>query len=210
MLFLIFVLKKWTAGVLMIGLPVVLVFSVTPLRERLATLVNPQADIAINDRLRVMAGAARLGLENPVFGIGYGRERLKAALRESYKETIYEGSPIWHAHNVYAELFAGTGALGLGSFLVLLGQTFFVAWRKSRSENSKGRLIALGLAAGWVAAATSALGDVPFYHHSTRIFFFSLFSLVYLHGRGYLSGGPANPPVSSSLRSHGTGGTSPG
>jgi O-antigen ligase len=210
MLFLIFALKKWKAGIVMILLPVVLVFSVTPLRERLATLVNPKADSAINDRLRVMTGAAHLGLENPVFGIGYGRGRLKAALRESYKETIYEGWPIWHAHNVYAELFAETGILGLGSFLVLLGQTFMIAWRGPRTQNVKNRLIAPGLAAAWVGAVTSAMGDVPFYHHSTRIFFFSLFALIYLHGRGYLSGDSANAGVLVCVSSDQTESESPG
>ena len=201
MLFLTFALKKWTVGVLMILLPVVLMFSITPLRERLATLVHPRADSAIDERVQVMTGAVRLGLENPVFGIGYGRGRLKAALRQTYKGTIYEGWPIWHAHNVYAELFAETGILGLGSFLGLLGQTFIIAWRSSRSQNFKNRLTALGLAAGWVAAATSALGDVPFYHHSTRIFFFSLFASIHLHGCDRLSSNPGGAvdrcPVSS-------------
>lgn len=187
MLFITFALKKWTAGMLMILLPAILVVSIPPLRERVATVVHPREDFAINYRLRIMTGAVRLGLENPVFGIGYGRGRLKAALRPTYKGTIYESLPIWHAHNVYAGLFAETGILGLGAFLGLLGQTFIIAWCSSRSRNSQDGLVALGLAAAWVAAATSALGDVPFYHHSTRIFFFSLFALIQLHGQGYLT-----------------------
>lgn len=187
MLFLTFALKKWKAGLLIILLPVALMFSLTPLRERLATMANPQADPAINDRLRVMTGAVRLGLENPVLGIGYGRGRLKEALRETYKGTAHEHGPIWHAHNVYAELFAETGLLGLGSFIALLGHAFMVTWRSSRSQNRKDRLHALGLAAAWIAAAVTGLGDVPFYHHSTRIFFLSLFALIQLQARGELS-----------------------
>jgi O-antigen ligase len=191
MLFMTFSLKKWTVGVLMILLPAILVVSIAPLRERVATLVHPREDFAIDYRLRLMTDALRLGLENPVFGIGYGRGRLKAALRLTYKGTVYEGLPIWHAHNVYAGLFAETGLVGLGAFLGLLGQTFIIAWRRKQSEDTKNSLVALGLAAAWVAAAMSALGDVPFYHHSTRIFFFSLFALIQLYGQGCLTGNHA-------------------
>ncbi len=189
MLFLAFALRKWTAGLLMILLPVALMLSITPLRERLATFMSPQADSALSDRVRVMTAAVAIGMENPVLGIGYGRGRLKEALRETFKGTIYEGWPVWHAHNVYAELFAETGLLGLGSFIILLGQAFMLSWRRTRSKDGKDRLNALGLAAAWIAAAVTGLGDVPFYHHSTRIFFFSLFALIQLQARADRSAG---------------------
>jgi hypothetical protein len=41
--------------------------------------------------------------------------------------------------------------------------------------------LGIGLAASWVGAIVTGLGDVPFYHHETRIFFFSLFALARLY-----------------------------
>jgi hypothetical protein len=43
------------------------------------------------------------------------------------------------------------------------------------------RLIGLALAASWVAAMVAGLGDIPFYHHESRIFFFTLFALAHIY-----------------------------
>jgi putative inorganic carbon (HCO3(-)) transporter len=139
--------------------------------------MTPQTDIALNDRMRVMKGALELGYENPILGIGYGRGRLKEALKQKYEGTADETSPIWHAHNVYVELFAETGILGLGAFLWLMAQAFFRVMRRANSAKDENAIILIALGAAWVGFAVAGLGDVPFYHHEPRIFFFTLLSL---------------------------------
>jgi O-antigen ligase len=171
--------KNWKAifGFL-IGL--LLVFAIAaPIRNRLLTLRNPQADIAMNERMQVMQDAVRLGEEHPVLGIGYGRGRLKEALRPIYRGTVNESNPIWHAHNVYVELFAETGILGLGVFLWLLGRGGFEILRQAHSETKGRRTLLYSLGAAWIAAAVTGFGDVPFYHHETRIFFFTILALIF-------------------------------
>jgi O-antigen ligase len=179
LLFLGMAQKSWKAiSCLLIGLS--LVFAIAaPLRNRLLTLRNPQADIAMNERMQVMQDAVRLGQEHPVLGIGYGRGRLKEALRPAYRGTANESHPIWHAHNVYVELFAETGILGLGAFLWLLGRSGFEILRRAYSETNENRALLLSLGAAWIAAAVTGLGDVSFYHHETRIFFFTLLALAF-------------------------------
>jgi len=179
LLFLAVAQKSWKAiAIFLIGL--LLVFAIAaPLRNRLLTLRNPEADIAMNERMQVMQGAVRLGKEHPVLGIGYGRGRLKEALRPIYRGTANESNPIWHAHNVYVELFAETGILGLGVFLWLLGRGGFEILRQAHSETNGRRTLLYSLGAAWIAAAVTGFGDVPFYHHETRIFFFTILALIF-------------------------------
>jgi len=150
-------------------------------QQRLATVIRPQEDDSIRERFQVLTSSLRLGIEHPVFGVGYGRGRLKQSLRLHLKGSALEDSPIWHTHNVYVELFAETGALGLLTFFRLIGQTLWRLRRCARAHEGAGRLLGIGLAASWVGAIVTGLGDVPFYHHETRIFFFSLFALARLY-----------------------------
>ena len=153
----------------------------TPLKERFFSLMNPQGDDAINYRIRLMKDSFRLGVDHPVLGIGYGRGRLKESLRETYKGTINETNPIWHAHNVYIELFAETGLLGLGAFLWLLSDSIYRTLQKAFHEQEPAmRIIHCAVLAALVAFMVAGLGDVPFYHHETRIYFFSLLALMHL------------------------------
>jgi O-antigen ligase len=179
MIFLAVTQKSWKAvALIFIGLLLVLAFA-KPLRDRMLTLANLQGDIAVSDRMGVMKDAVRLGEQHPILGIGYGRGRLKEALRDAYQGTANENNPIWHAHNVYVELFAETGVLGLGAFLWLLSRTGFEILRRARCERNESRIVLFGLAGAWIAAAVTGLGDVPFYHHETRIFFFTILGLAF-------------------------------
>ena len=152
---------------------------VTPLQSRFSTLLSPRSDLTITDRLQVIEAALKLALANPVLGAGYGRDRLREGLRESRLEM----RRIAHTHNVYVELLATTGLLGLGAFLWLVCGAFYQALRQSMSRGAPNRPAQLGIAAAWIAFAITGLGDVPFYHHETRIFFFSLVALTYLYAR---------------------------
>lgn len=172
---------KWVAGLIVIAATAV-AFSPS-LSRRLSTFFQPGADQAMSDRLEVMIGALQAGLENPILGVGYGRGRLKEAVRPHLSDTSIESSPVWHSHNVYVELFAVTGLLGLSAFLWLVGDVFYRIARARTAEGAD-RLLGHGLAASWMAAAVAAIGDVPFYHHETRMFFFSLVAFAHLYGCG--------------------------
>lgn len=152
---------------------------VTPLQSRFSTLLSPRSDLSIMDRLQVIDATLKLALANPVLGVGYGRDRLREGLRESRLEM----RRIAHTHNVYVELLATTGLLGLGAFLWLICGAFYQALRHSINREAPNRSAQLGIAATWIAFAVTGLGDVPFYHHETRIFFFSLVALTYLYAR---------------------------
>ena len=175
--------KKWKVLIVMLLLAAVSVAAFPPLRQRAATLLRPQSDLSISDRVQVANDALRLAMDKPVLGIGFGRGRLKQALRQRYQGTVDENSPIWHTHNVYIELFVETGFVGLTIFLWLAGDILRRLLRRVRAPGSPDALVGIALVAAWSAALVSGLGDVPFYHHETRIFFFSLIALAYLYAR---------------------------
>ena len=109
-------LKRWREIWVILTLVGLLLALATPLQERLFTLVRPQADFSINERTQAMEAGLKLGFEHPVLGVGYGRGRLRAGLREQHESAATEYTHIAHTHNMYVELFAQTGVLGLGAF----------------------------------------------------------------------------------------------
>jgi len=106
---------------------------------------------------------------------------LKEALRPHLQGTVLERRPIWHAHNVYLELLAGTGFLGLLAFLGLIGATLLRVLSAAAERQGAQRLLGFALATSWVAAIVTGMGDIPFYHHETRIFFFSLLATAQIY-----------------------------
>ena len=180
MLFFAVMLKRWREiGVVVVVAGLLLSFA-TPVQDRLSTLVRPQTDVSINERLESMEAGLKLGLAHPVLGRGYGRGRLRAGIRELHLETTTDIGRIAHTHNVYVELFAETGLLGLGAFLWLLCHTISQIITSANRLEGANRVFQLGIAAAWIAFAVTALGDVPFFHHEIRILFFTLLALSHL------------------------------
>jgi O-antigen ligase len=71
-----------------------------------------------SERKMIWAGHFQIFKENPIFGAGYGQNT--KALPRVYLEM---GAPpdtlVSHAHNQYLHLAAGTGILGLLSYLLI-------------------------------------------------------------------------------------------
>jgi O-antigen ligase len=175
--------KQWRYLLVTLVLAAACVAGLPALRERLVSVIRPRSDASISERLEVLRDTLRLGMDHPILGVGYGRGRLKAGLRANYQDTYGETRPIWHAHNVYGELFAETGLLGLGTFLWMILYTLYRLLRAAIRRSSLHRQVGYTIAASWIAAALAGLGDIPFYHHEPRVFFFSLFALAYLYCR---------------------------
>lgn len=172
-------LKRWREVGVILTIAGLLLFFVAPLQNRLLTLLSPHTDIAINERILAMDAGLKLGLDHPVLGVGYGRGRLREGLREQEEKTETEIGHIAHTHNMYIELFAQTGLLGLGTFVWLLYQAFHQSIKNASRFEKAGRVVALGMAASWIAFAVTGLGDVPFYHHEIRILFFTFLALTH-------------------------------
>jgi putative inorganic carbon (HCO3(-)) transporter len=172
-------LKRWREVWVILTGAGLLLFFVAPLHERLLTLASPQTDFSINERMEAIDAGLKVGLDHPILGVGYGRGRLREGLKEQERKTGTEIGHIAHTHNVYVELFAQTGLLGLGIFLWLLYQTFRQTLSNASRLDGSDRVLMLGMASSWIAFAVTGLGDVPFYHHEIRILFFTLLALTH-------------------------------
>ncbi len=187
-----FIAKKYKLVLLFVILGLSASLVTPSIQVRLVSLANPYQDAAINDRIRFQLDSFAIGLEHPLLGIGYGRGRLKEALRGIYKGSENENEPILHPHNVYIDLFAGTGLLGLAAFLWLLLDCVYKMWREIlQEEDHVRRLIPIRILAALVAFIFTGFSDVPFYHHETRIYFFTLLALTHLQIRN------GNPDLSN-------------
>jgi O-antigen ligase len=182
--FLALIQKNLRKILVIVGIIVfILVVAISPLQSRLWSLAKEMGHPDILWRFQVMINAISLGVENPLLGVGYAGDHFRAALQERYPEFSNQRY-VHHSHNVYTEILAGTGFLGLGAFLWLLGSTLVRLLQKGRSELvEEKRLLYFCLFASLLAFIITGLGDVPFYHHETRLYFFNLLALIYIHLR---------------------------
>ena len=151
---------------------------VPSLRERASSLTQPSFDPSLSERSQIMRAGLQVGMSNPFLGVGYGRGNLKQEMRDLFPPTAAAAMPLVHSHNLYVELFAGTGLVGLSAFLWLTGTTLFGLGAVRRQGNRRARSIAL--VAAWIAVLVAGLGDIPFYHHETRMMLFTLLGLATL------------------------------
>ena len=177
--------KRLRAIVSVLGVVGLVAFGVSSeLRDRLWSLTQATKDPRVVYRADAMANAISTGLDSPFFGNGYGRDHLRAALKKKHPEFAAQGF-VSHTHNLYAELIAGIGLLGCAIFLWALAAAGVQLTRKiaKGAVSDKERYADLGLLGALIAFVVASLGDVPFYHHEPRIFFFTLIGLICLRLR---------------------------
>ncbi len=133
------------------------------------------ANFSIVERLAHWQAAVNMANANPIFGVGFGN--YEAAYKE-YRLVKWQYA-LGHAHMIYLNVLAETGAVGLAAYLILWGAiialTVRVIARKDPSGfgNPKGlnfdRALAIGLLGCWVHLATHQLldnlyvGNIPLY-----------------------------------------------
>lgn len=112
-----------------------------PLTDRLAdlpaylgltdVLAQPVTDenFAVVERLAHWVAAQRMWERSPWFGVGVGNY---AAVYPEVRLPRWE-DPLGHAHNIYLNMLAETGLLGLAAFLALWSTIAAWSWRQSRS-----------------------------------------------------------------------------
>jgi putative inorganic carbon (HCO3(-)) transporter len=161
-------LKRWKEIWVILTIVGLLLAFAIPLQQRVLSLVRPKSDFSINERMEAMEAGLRVGLGHPVLGVGYGRGRL----REGLKELDQDVGHIAHTHNVYVELFAETGLLGLGSFLWLLAQAFAQALKNASGLEGQAEYL-LGSRRPGLRLSTG-LGDVPFFIMKFAFIFYLL------------------------------------
>ena len=128
----------------------------------------------LDGRTPLWAAAWTLFLSAPVLGHG--------------PHTFGVFSRIPYVHNLYLEVLAERGGLGLATLGVLIACGLATAWRFQRVASSDAALLGAGALAGLVGFCSAAVVDLSFVHQWVVIILFVLLGMIARLGSYYQDG----------------------
>ena len=126
-------------------------FTISDVRGVDATPTN----FAVIERLAHWQAAVSMAQHEPVFGIGLGNY---AVAYDEHRLISWE-APLGHAHNLYLNFLAETGAVGLAAYLAFWIAIFRLTWRLRRHPDRSARALAIGLLGCWTYIAVHSAFD---------------------------------------------------
>jgi len=164
----------------------VLVISVVPdyaLRVRslsaadTATAVDSRADASIRGRATENLAAFATFRDHPVLGAGPGGFFRRYSQEEANKLGLRFLGKNRRAHNMYLEIAADTGIVGLVAFLAIVAVTLAQLWRVARTWAALGREDLVVLAQAFLLALLAYLASAAFLQLSYQRYFWFLLAL---------------------------------
>ncbi len=142
---------------------------------------------ALIERQAHWQAALNMLTEHPWTGVGFSNYQ---PLYEQYRLLNWP-MPLGHAHNIYLNVAAETGLIGLGLYLLLWISILALTFRLIRHAHGVERAIAIGLMGAWVYLGTHMLVD-NLYVDNTHLMIGALLGLlVVLYHRAQ----PAGPAI---------------
>jgi putative inorganic carbon (HCO3(-)) transporter len=132
---------------------------------------------ALIERQAHWQAALNMLTEYPWTGVGFSNYQ---PLYEQYRLLNWP-MPLGHAHNIYLNIAAETGLIGLGLYLLLWISIFVLTFRTIRHAHGAERAIAIGLMGTWVYLGTHMLVDNLYVNNTHLIIGALLGSLVVLY-----------------------------
>ncbi|MEE3227680.1 MAG: O-antigen ligase family protein [Chloroflexota bacterium] len=103
------------------------------------------ANFSVVERAAHWQAASKMVEAHPWLGVGMGNYQV---VYPEYRLVSWK-SPLGHAHNVYLNVAAETGFIGLSSYILFWGYVFLKTIRVLRRSTNWNRGIALGLLGAW-------------------------------------------------------------
>jgi len=121
-----------------VGLTVGLLLAPGDYTERLRTITTPTEEGSAASRLRAWGIASRMAMDNPVFGVGFGRfpHRYLEYCTDPTKGEL-DGTAIIVAHSSYFQIWAEAGTPAMSLYLLLIGMSFMTVWRVRRRARDR-------------------------------------------------------------------------
>lgn len=135
---LMYYLKNWKSRIsatLCIALCAVAALAVFPSflqRVNTITVKTHTNQQSVNERYLLWESAMKMGLDNPILGVGMGNYIKE--YKNKYISPEAKEPDLPHAHNNFFQLFAETGLLGLLSYCVMLITFFVWSWKRRRNH----------------------------------------------------------------------------
>ncbi len=114
-----------------------------------------RVNYAVIERLAHWQSAVEMWRAHFWTGVGLG------GYEPAYPEFALINWPLalGHAHNIYLNMLAETGLLGLTAYLLLWGWVFWHTWRATRDASGLARGVAVGLLGAWTQLSVHHLFD---------------------------------------------------
>lgn len=117
-------------------------------------------NFAVIERLAHWYAAVGMFADRPWFGVGVGNY---AAVYPAYRIPPWD-DPLGHAHNIYLNVAAETGLVGLVAYLLFWLAAFRLAWHAVRRTEGVWRGVAVGCLGSFVHLATHNVFDNLYVH----------------------------------------------
>jgi len=131
------------------------------------------ANYALIERQAHWQAALNMLTDQPWTGVGFSNYQ---PLYEQYRLLNWP-MPLGHAHNIYLNIAAETGIIGLGLYLLLWISIFVLTFRTIRRAQGLDRAVAVGLMGAWVYLGTHMLVD-NLYVNNTHLMIGALLGLL--------------------------------
>jgi putative inorganic carbon (HCO3(-)) transporter len=144
------------------------------LQERIASIFTLRGHSSNSFRMNVWTGVLNMVQDNWVLGIGIGN----TAFRKMYSLYMVSGFEALGAYNVFLEVLAEMGVIGLAVWLWLLlaftGRNLDTFWRGQGAQ----RWWAAAIVAGFAGTFTMGMFDTVFYRPAVQLQFWLLLALT--------------------------------
>jgi len=193
-----FLPRRWWVGAGLVGLAIALGFGLyraglvpTPIANRFAEAsefigVSDVRGVNLNDvnfalieRLAHWQAALNMAQAHPWLGVGLGNY---GAAYPQYRLFFWE-IPLGHAHNIYLNVLAETGAVGLVTYVILWGSVIALTIAVIGRAEGLGRGLALGLLGAWTHLSIHQLFD-SLYVNNIHFLIAALLALLIYATRG--------------------------
>ena len=131
------------------------------------------ANYALIERQAHWQAALNMLTDHPWTGVGFSNYQ---PLYEQYRLLNWP-MPLGHAHNIYLNVAAETGIIGLGLYLLLWISVFSLTFRTIRRAQEFDRAVAVGLMGAWIYLGTHMLVD-NLYVNNAHLLIGALFGLL--------------------------------
>ncbi|QQR58809.1 MAG: O-antigen ligase family protein [Candidatus Melainabacteria bacterium] len=166
--------KTVIAGIVLVGL---LWLTVPVVKTRLEPLLtNAQNDTSTRVRLSIWKECISMWQKGPILGVG-----INHFPKLDYKDAVVPGisDHLTHAHSNYLHLLVTLGLPGLFAYLVLLGQTFFLAFSNWKSGTSSlDKALGLGVVGALVSLSVAGIFEYNFGAGHVRLIQWYVFAFV--------------------------------
>jgi putative inorganic carbon (HCO3(-)) transporter len=142
--------------------------------ERLSSIFTLRGHSSNSFRMNVWTGVWQMIQDNWVLGIGVGN----GAFRKMYSLYMVSGYEALGAYNIFLEVMAELGIIGLIVFLILLAVAIRINWLTFRRGDAAARWMSGAIVAALVGTSVMGLFDTVFYRPAVQLQFWLLLALT--------------------------------